>query len=178
MKDNFPKAIEWLLIDESGEEAKNDPSRPAKRFGVSLKQLAAWTGRIGNRLDELSKADAIAFLRVNCWNAVRADDLPSGLDYWFFDICYRFDPASCRRWYLMALGFDGIREPDEKAVAAVAGKMTASDIIRQMDVLVRRRLKVQPEWGECAHWWTNRANRARDRAVKLAQSSAAPLAAE
>ena len=56
--------------------------------------------------------------------------------------------------------------------------MTTADIIRQMDVLVRRRLKVQPEWGECAHWWTNRANRARDRAVKLAQTAAQPQAAE
>lgn len=169
MKDNFKSSIEWLFIDETGAESKAVPGQPLKVHAISAKHLALWTGRIGNRIDELSRVDAVALLRAHVWNEVGADNLESGLDYWCFDTCYRFGGDNCRRWLNLALGLDAHRKTDPAVIAACKAKMTTRDIILQMDVLVRRRLKVDPQWEECKHWWTNRTNRARDRAVKLSQ---------
>ena len=145
-----------ILIDESGREARNDPSRANTRFGFKLKEG-----------EELSKDEAIERLS-KLWFEVQGERFSPGLGYFMLDVSLRFSPELAHRWLRLSLGLDQLA-----SWGVVAGKLdekTPRDIILLMDTFVRRRLKSEGLWPMCKHWWTNRANRARDRAVKWSQA--------
>lgn len=166
MEQNFDQAVKWLWVDETGIEAENDPSRSSNRFGVSLAMLSLWTG---DRMYDASfdKKRARGLFLDHIWNPFGCSDLPAGLDYWVFDCGYRFGGVA-KNWLALSLKLNPFKA-EPRLVAEMIKKQTPRDIILEMDVFVRRRMKSDPAWEECKHWWTNRTNRARDRAIKLSR---------
>lgn len=157
-------AIKWLLIDEGGNEAKNDPSRAPMVYAIDARRLAVWTGSLEKRIDELDKEEAIALLYTHLWSVARCGELPAGLDYWVFDCAYRFSPGDAIRWLHLALGIPPVSEP--RLRDQMLKVKSVRDVVCTMEGLVRRRMKISPHWEECKHWWTNRTTRARERALK------------
>lgn len=87
MKDNFDQCLEMLLKHEGG--FVNHPRDPggATNLGVTLATYEQWVGR-SVTIDEmkaLTVADVAPIYRKEYWNKVRADDLPSGVDWAVFD---------------------------------------------------------------------------------------------
>lgn len=168
MAENFERSVEWLLTDETGEEAQNDPSRAGNTYGLNATHLDSWGIGVDSLADVLTREFVETLYLDHIWTPCSCDALPSGLDYWLFDLGYRFNTVVAKRWLCTALKLN-IDRFDIKLINSILEKRTPRDVIVEMDVLVRRRLKVQPDWDECKHWWTNRSNRARDRAIKLSR---------
>lgn len=159
MDENFIRAWEGLLKDETGAESRNDPSRRNHVYGVARDTVGKWLDGAGGgslRGEGPSTGELQRLFHEKLWIVLSCNLLPAGVDYFVFDCGVRFSPGDSTRWLRLASeAGDPLVEP------------TPGDVIRRMDVFVRRRLKSDPRWEEYKHWWTNRANRARDRALKM-----------
>ena len=96
MKKNFDRCLEMLLHHEGGFTAdKFDPgndgdgygNQGSTNMGVTAKVYAAFTGQPApiEVMQKLTVVDVAPIYKQNYWDRVRADDLPSGVDWAVFD---------------------------------------------------------------------------------------------
>jgi len=87
MKQNFEQCMGWLLEHEGG--FINHPSDPGgeTNFGVTRAVYEQYVGRqvMNGEMEGLTHDDVYPIYKENYWDAVRADDLPSGVDWSTFD---------------------------------------------------------------------------------------------
>ena len=87
MKDNFADALTALLIHEGG--YANNPADPGgmTNLGVTALTWAMWVGHDVNekQMRALTPSIVAPLYRRKFWDACRADELISGLDYAVFD---------------------------------------------------------------------------------------------
>ena len=104
--DNFPKAFPILLKHEGG--YVNHPRDPGGRtnLGVTQRVWESWTGRKASEQDmrSLTPAMVAPLYRKKYWDAVRAPDLPPGLDLHVFDFGVNAGPARAIRYLQMMVG--------------------------------------------------------------------------
>lgn len=103
MKENFDAALKHLLKSEGGfTDDPRDPGNklPDGRAGCTMLGVtqASWESFIGKRttkekMRQLTPADVAPIYRKKYWDAVRGDDLPSGLDYLLFDFAVNAGPG-------------------------------------------------------------------------------------
>jgi lysozyme family protein len=95
MKNNWAKSYALLLVHEGG--YVNHPKDPGgmTNLGVTKRAWEAYTGHPATEQDmrSLTPAKVEAFYRTRYWDAVKADDLPSGLDHCLFDTCVNSGPS-------------------------------------------------------------------------------------
>jgi lysozyme family protein len=86
-QNNFDNCLKKLLIHESG--YINDSRDPGgmSNFGVTAKVWAEWVGHDVNEkiMKSLTPSDVAPLYKRKYWDACRADELVSGLDYAVFD---------------------------------------------------------------------------------------------
>lgn len=165
--ERFERAFATLLVDESGPEA--EAIRGFTRFTIDLEQLRSWYYDPLLTVDDLKVVDqleAAQLVHDNCWIKSSAELLPHGLDYYCFDSTFRFGQMNTMRWLNLACGLDSRANLFQSTFEALR-KLPLEPVIVAMDLLIRRRLKSHAQWTENKHWWTNRCNRARDRALKV-----------
>jgi lysozyme family protein len=88
MYKNKTKCINWVLEDEGGYvDHPKDPGG-ATNMGITLGTLSIWRKRVVTKMDvrKLTRNEAIEIYDRLYWIPSGADHLPSGLDYWAFDI--------------------------------------------------------------------------------------------
>lgn len=87
MKENFSKCLRMLLEHEGG--YVNHPKDPGGRtnLGVTQRVYEEFVGRDVSELEmrQLSPEDVSPLYRALYWEKLRADDLPSGVDWTVFD---------------------------------------------------------------------------------------------
>lgn len=98
-KTNFNAALAFVLRFEGG--YVDHPADPggATNMGITRASLAEWRGTPVSK-DEvrgLSRAEAAAIYRARYWDAVRGDELPSGLDLAAFDLAVNSGPSRAVR---------------------------------------------------------------------------------
>ena len=88
MLSNFNRSLEMLLKHEGG--YVNHPSDPGgmTNLGVTAKVWAEWVGHDVNEkiMKNLTPSDVAPLYKRKYWDACRADELVSGLDYCVFDV--------------------------------------------------------------------------------------------
>lgn len=93
---NFDACLRLTLAHEGG--FVDDPRDPggATNLGITRATLAAWRGRRVTRAEvrALKVSEAKAIYRRLYWDAVRGDDLPSGLDAVMFDHAVNSGPRA------------------------------------------------------------------------------------
>lgn len=87
MLSNFKQSFEMMLGSEGG--FVNNPADPGGMTNLGVTK-ATWENFIGRQSDEkemrgLTPYKVEPLYRNKYWNAVRGDDLPSGIDYLVFD---------------------------------------------------------------------------------------------
>ena len=100
-RDDFARAFPLVLKHEGGYvDHPRDPGG-ATNLGVTIGTLSGWLGRPATKAEVRAlTVDAVApIYRKNYWDAVRGDDLPSGVNYCVFD----FGVNSGPRRAIMAL---------------------------------------------------------------------------
>jgi lysozyme family protein len=87
MKKNWPKSQDLVFGDEGGYvNRKTDKGGPTN-MGITLARLSEYRGYkcTIQDLQNLTKKEASDIYKSGYWDAIRADELPSGLDYAVFD---------------------------------------------------------------------------------------------
>lgn len=102
---NFERALQAILRFEGG--YVDHPADPggATNMGITQGTLAAWRGKRVTKpeVHALSRAEAAMIYRARYWDAVRGDELPSGLDLALFDLAVNSGVARAVRLLQRAL---------------------------------------------------------------------------
>ena len=87
MKDNFTDALTALLIHEAGFVDNKDDPGGMTNLGVTAATWAMWVGHDVNekQMRALTPSIVAPLYKRKYWDACRADELISGLDYAVFD---------------------------------------------------------------------------------------------
>ena len=87
MKDNFADALTALLIHEAGFVDNKDDPGGTTNLGVTAATWAMWVGHDVNekQMRALTPSIVAPLYKRKYWDACRADELISGLDYAVFD---------------------------------------------------------------------------------------------
>jgi lysozyme family protein len=106
MNANFENCLKKLLVHEGG--YVNHPSDPGgmTNLGVTKRVWEEWTG---HEVDEkqmraLTPEDVAPLYKRKYWDACRADDLVSGLDYCVFDVAVNSGPGRAIKFLQSVVG--------------------------------------------------------------------------
>jgi lysozyme family protein len=116
MNANFPRALELVLKHEGGYvDHPKDPGG-ATNLGITIGTLSDWLGRRATKAEvkALTKQSVAPIYRKRYWDAVRGDDLPSGLDYAVFDFAVNSGVSRASK-YLQAI----LRVPQDGKIGPV-----------------------------------------------------------
>lgn len=167
MKQNFEASLAHVLKHEGG--WADHPADPggATMKGVTLKTYSDWLGRQATK-DELRAIPAEhlrTIYKARFWDAVRGDELPSGLDYVVFDMAVNSGPGRAARMLQAAVGATPDGSIGPKTLAAV----NAQDPGTLIATFQRNRqhfLEALPTFGTFGKGWTRRVTEAGEIGLK------------
>lgn len=170
-KGTFEVAFSLVLKHEGG--YVDNPSDPggATNLGITIGTLSGWLGRKATKSEvrALTPATVKPIYRANYWDAVRGDDLPSGLDYAVFDYAVNSGPARAAMHLqeLVGVAQDGKIGPI--TLAAVA-KSNPSDLINALCDRRMRFLRSLSTFSKFGRGWTSRVDGVRSNALGMAKA--------
>ena len=124
MKHNWEEALRHILKYEGG--YVNHPADPGgmTNLGVTKRVWEEWTDKPATEADMRSLTPAMVgpLYKKRYWDAVRGDDLPSGVDLCVFDCAVNAGVGRASKFLQQAIGVpaDGVIGP--KTLAAVTAK--------------------------------------------------------
>ena len=106
MQSNFEKCLEKLLIHEGGYVHHSQDPGGMTNLGVTARVWEEW---VGHPVDEkqmraLTPQDVAPLYKKKYWDACRADDLVSGLDYCVFDVAVNSGPGRAIKFLQSCVG--------------------------------------------------------------------------
>ena len=113
MIENWDKSCDMVLAHEGGftnDQRDSGNHLPDGRQGSTMLGCtqANWEAYVGHQVTQddmkkLTKEDVKPLYKKNYWDAVRGDELPTGLDYAAFDFAINAGPAASRKMIQRAL---------------------------------------------------------------------------
>jgi lysozyme family protein len=172
MQYNFDRALMLVLQCEGGYvDHPRDPGGATNK-GITLATLSAWRGKPCTKTDvkNLTTEEAKQIYRAKYWNNVRADELPSGVDYVVFDYAVNSGISRSAKALQTLVGTtaDGVIGPF--TVKAVERYVEQNGAERTIQNLCDRRLswlKTLPTWVTFGRGWKNRVEKVRSEALKM-----------
>lgn len=169
MKDNFEKAFAAVLKHEGGYSAH--PMDPGGMTNLGVTRTV-WQHWVGHKVSEdqmraLTPEDVKPLYHANFWRAVRADELPSGVDYVVFDAAVNSGPVRATRWAQAVAGVEQDGKMGPRTLAAIK-KADPEQFI--LDYCSRRLGFMQrlPIWSVFGKGWRRRVTEAQAAAIELA----------
>lgn len=164
MRENLDNALRWVLAHEGG--YVNHPKDPggATNMGVTQRVYDGYRRRKGQSVRSVRAitADEVADIyKRQYWDAVKADDLPAGVDYAVFDYAVNSGPDRAIKDLQResAVAVDGIN--GEVTLAAV-GQQDPFDLIERLCNRRMRFLKGLRHWRTFGRGWTARVMGVKD----------------
>lgn len=162
MKENFESSLEIVLKSEGG--FINHPSDPggATNLGVTKKVWESWVGKPVPISDirNLTPKQVSPLYKKQYWDAVRADDLPSGLDYLVFDFAINAGAFRAIKTLQKALSIvdDGVF--GNKTLESIK-KANITDVILRFSDLKEQFYKSLPTFSVFGKGWMRRVAEAK-----------------
>lgn len=164
----FDRCVEIVLSKEGGfSDHPRDPGG-ATKFGITRATLEGFRGKPVTREDvqALTQEEAREIYRTNYWNAIKADQLPPGMDLIVFDFGVN---AGCGRAVKMLQGLVGAEQDGgvgERTLAAVKTVPPEQLIARYAEsrIAYYRSLDTFDTFGA---GWLNRVEFVRNAALRL-----------
>ncbi len=169
MKENFDIALKYVLKHEGG--YVNHPSDPGgmTNLGVTAKVWEEWTKKSATEavMRSLTPAEVAPLYKRNYWDAVRADDLVSGLDYCVFDCAVNSGTRRAIRILQGCVGstVDGSLGPN--TMGAVARFTDTKQLIEDFSNERLEFLQSLPTFSTFGRGWTRRVNEVKDEAIRM-----------
>lgn len=173
MKKNFQNCFEKVIVHEGG--YVDHPSDPggATKYGltiVTMKKLEMDIDGDGD-VDKddvklLTHADVAPVFKKMYWDAVKADDLPSGLDWAMFDWAINSGPARPARTLQKLIGAkaDGVIGP--KTLGTVA-TFSVKELVTKLHNERQKFYENQPIFKDFGKGWTARNKETLKQALKM-----------
>ena len=145
----------------------------ATNMGITFNVLRQWRGKPITKQDvkNLTKAEALSIYKVNYWDKVWGDKMPSGLDLFMMDAGVNSGIFASIRWVQRALGNvskDGILGP--QTYGAIQNQV---DMPRFVEKCIEERLKSVRQFRNYdvfGRGWENRIASVLHRATELAKN--------
>jgi lysozyme family protein len=173
---SFEASLAHVLRHEGG--YVNHPADPggATNLGITAATLARARGRpvTADDVKALTRTEVAGIYRRFYWDAVRADDLPAGLDHAVFDLAVNSGPALAARLLQRVLGVaeDGVVGPATLAAARAADQAGTVRALQRERLAFLRRLSTFPLFGK---GWQERVAEVEREALALAVRLAHPF---
>lgn len=169
MDRNFQRSLSLVLKWEGG--FVNHPKDPggATNKGITLATFRRYVKRNGtvDDLKRITDAQVSTVYRKQYWDAVKGDDLPSGVDYAVFDFAVNSGPARAAKYLQAAVGVTQDGKIGPVTIAAARG-MNAADLVAAICAKRMAFLKGLRTWPTFGKGWTNRVNDVVREATKMA----------
>ena len=168
MKENFNEALKAILKHEGG--YVHHPRDPGgmTNLGVTKKVWEEWVGHpVGEKEMRALTPDTVApMYKKKYWDAVKADELPTGLDYLMFDFAINAGPGRAAKTMQKAIGTtpDGAIGP--KTMAALKAADPA-DLIAKFSMEKELFYKALPTFATFGKGWLRRVDEAKSHAVTM-----------
>ena len=168
MKENFEEALKAILKHEGG--YVNHPRDPGgmTNLGVTKKVWEAWVGHpVGEKeMRELTPDTVAPMYKKKYWDAVKADELPTGLDYLMFDFAINAGPGRAIKTMQKAIGTtpDGAIGPKTMAALKAADP---TDLIAKFSMEKELFYKALPTFATFGKGWLRRVDEAKSHAVTM-----------
>lgn len=168
MKENFDDALAAVLKHEGG--YVNHPQDPGgmTNLGVTKRVWEAWVGKTVSEADmrALTPALVAPMYRKQYWDAVRGDELPSGLDYLMFDFAINAGVSRAIRTMQRAVNAtpDGVIGPRTMAAVRAADP---DDLIDKFSAEKEAFYRSLPTFATFGRGWLRRVAEVKLHAVTL-----------
>lgn len=177
MRSNFDRCLAETLAHEGGWADDPRDAGGATMKGITFATYRAWKKRPITKaeLRNISDAEVAAIYRQNYWDAVRGDDLPSGLDLVAFDAAVNSGVSRGAKWLQSALGVtaDGMIGPQTIAAAQQAHPEAVIDraiSARLAFLRVAKNTKTGALlWPTYGKGWTRRVESVRETAIAMSK---------
>ena len=169
MKDNFEVCLKHLLVHEGG--FVNHPKDPGgmTNLGVTAKVWSEWVGHDVNEkiMRELTPASVAPLYKRKYWDAVRAEELLSGVDYCVFDCAVNSGPGRAIKFLQSCVGAtpDGGFGP--ATMAAVNKVRDAKKLIEDYSNERLEFLMSLPTFDTFGKGWSRRVKEVKDEALGM-----------
>lgn len=171
MKYNFDLALAHVLKSEGG--FVNHPDDPGGMTNLGCTK-AVWEEWCGHEVTEktmrsLTPKDVAPLYKRKYWDKVKADDLPSGVDYCVFDTAINSGPGRAIKLLQGVVGTDMDGALGPKTLGAVK----AFDQKQLIEDYSKRRLSFMmdlPTWGTFGKGWTRRVSEVEQTALQIIQA--------
>jgi lysozyme family protein len=169
MKENFDDALKALLKHEGG--FVNHPKDPGgmTNLGVTKK---VWEEFVGHEVDEqtmrgLTPESVAPLYKQRYWDAVRGDDLPSGVDFVVFDCAVNSGVGRASKFLQRAVNVADDGKIGSGTLAAVNSK-DPKELLNSFCDQRQAFLESLPTFDTFGKGWTRRVLEVREQATHMA----------
>jgi len=168
MKENFDEALKAIFKHEGGYvHHKLDPGGMTN-LGVTKRVWEAWVGKaVGEKeMRALTPATVAPLYKKQYWDAVKADELPTGLDYLMFDFAINAGPGRAIKTMQKAIGTNPDGAIGPKTMQALKDADQA-DLIAKFSMEKELFYKALPTFATFGKGWMRRVAEAQSHAVTM-----------
>lgn len=161
MKSNFERALQDLLSPDREGGFSNHPDDPGGMTNLGCTK-AVWEEFCGHPVTEktmrsLTPKDVAPLYKRKYWDKVKADELPSGIDYCVFDTAINSGPGRAIKLLQGVVGVDQDGDIGPKTLAAVKA-FDPKDLVQDYS---KRRLSFMMDlknWPTFGKGWSRRVS--------------------
>ena len=169
MKENWDEALKHILKYEGG--YVNHPSDPGgmTNLGVTKRVWEEWTGKPATEADMRALTPEMVgpLYKTRYWDAVRADDLPAGVDLCVFDCAVNAGVGRASKFLQQAVGVTADGQIGPKTVEATTAK-PADEVVAKFCDLREAHYKSLPTFATFGKGWMRRLASVESEAQTLA----------
>lgn len=169
MKENWEEALAHVLKYEGG--YVNHPADPGgmTNLGVTKRVWEEWIGKPATEQDmrSLTPEMVAPLYKKRYWNAIRGDELPSGVDFCVFDCAVNAGPGRAARFLQQAVGVTADGAIGPMTLRAVATQ-DPKEVISKFCDLREQHFKSLPTFATFGKGWMNRLGSVEAEATELA----------
>jgi lysozyme family protein len=157
MKQNWEEALKHILKYEGGYVNHKDDPGGRTNLGVTQRVWEDWTGKPATEEDMrgLTVAMVSPLYKKRYWDAVRGDDLPSGVDLCVFDCAVNAGVGRASKFLQQAVGVTADGQIGPMTVAATTAK-PAEEVIEAFCNLREAHYKSLSTFATFGKGWMNR----------------------
>lgn len=169
MEANFSRSLSLVLRREGG--YVNHPKDPggATHKGITIGTYRRYINSKGtpDDLRRITDEQVATVYKKHYWDKVKADNLPSGVDYAVFDFAVNSGPSRAAKYLQSVVGVkqDGIVGPETISAATWSDPGATINALCDNRMKFLRGLKTWPTFGK---GWTNRVTDVRRHALEMA----------
>jgi lysozyme family protein len=167
----FERAMQVLAVHEGGfVDHPADPGGATNR-GVTQRVYNAFSTKNGKKsrsVRMITTEEVYDIYRHQYWNAVKGDELPSGLAYCVFDGAVNSGPSQSIKWMQRALGVADDGVIGAITLSAIKGRVL-SDVINKICDLRLAFMKRLRHWSSFKNGWTARVSEVRTQSIMWAR---------